>query len=401
MTEYRWKGIDQKGSSQKGIMAAASPESLRQQLQDQGIALLWHRQSYLKKIMHYRIGTRKIYSKDLALFFQHISILLEHGITLVKALQTCVLQSKSTELKKLITTIIPSIQHGRSFAQALEEHAPDIPSHLQFLLIIGEQTGSLASMCKNLGNHLHSTQELKSKIKQTLLVPTVTGIFALVVTLLILLFIVPHFQELFKTSHLELPAITQRIFFLSSLLKSPWALVLLSFPILCLTLIRNHVKQLGYSLGLKMPYIKNILLSMISLTFLETLSLYVRAGLPLSQGLEQTQSLATCTQINRAIQSISMLVLQGNSLEYALEQSPIALCSPTVISLIGVGERAGNLDLMLEKSVTWQHSELTKKLDLISSLASPVLMIVLGCLITALLVTIYLPIFNMALVPLA
>lgn len=401
MTEYRWKGIDQKGAPQKGIMVAASPESLRQQLQDQDIALLWHKQSHLKNIMHYRIGTRKICSTDLALFFQHISILLEHGITLVKALQTCSSQSKSTELKKLITTLIPSIQHGKSFAQALEEHAPYFPNHLRFLLMIGEQTGSLAIICKNLGNHLHATQELKNKIKQTLLVPAVTGIFALVVTLLILLFIVPHFEELFKTSHLALPAVTQRIFFLSSLLKNPWTLALLSLPIFCLILMRHHLKQLVHSLALKIPFIKNILLSVVSLTFLETLSLYVQTGLPLAQGLEQAQALVTCSEINKAIQSVTMLVLQGNSLEYALGQSRIELCSPTVISLIGVGEKAGNLDLMLEKSVTWQRSELTKKLDLISSLASPVLMIALGCLITALLVTIYLPIFNMALVPLA
>lgn len=404
MTEYHWTGIDNNGIQKKGRTFAPSVELLRQDLYEQGIALLQHRQPRLKRLLTYRISTKTVSLTNLAAFFEHMSILLENGIPLVKALQTCADQTSSQELRQLIIRLIPDVEEGKNFAQAFQTHAPHLPVYVRSLLAIGQQTGSLGIICKNLSEHLNANQALKRRVKSTLMVPAITAIFALAVTLLILVFIVPHFEQLFQASRLSLPILTQRIFLISSIIRSPLGIGIIGFFLLGLITVPRlvptlRVKQWAYSIGLTIPYIKNILNMSTSLTFLETLSLYSKAGLPLVKSLEAAQILITHPQFNTGIQRVIALVTQGNSLEQALQICSPALCSSTVISLIGVGQQTGKLDLMLEKSVLWQRSELSKKLETASSLANPLLMIILGVVITTLLVTIYLPIFNMAMVP--
>ncbi|GEM_PF-2794548 len=404
MIEYHWKGIDKNGLSCKGKTVAPCVEDLRKNLYEQGIALLYHKEPRLKRLFSYRMTTKNVSLSDFGSFFQHIGILLEHGIPLTKALQTCENQTSSTELKRLIALIIPDIEEGKNFAHAFQKHAPYLPFYVRSLLAVGQQTGSLGIICKNLSEHINANQALKRRVKSALLAPAITGIFAVIVTLLILVFIVPHFEQLFHTSRLNLPILTQRIFFISSTIRSPLGIGSICFAVLgIITLPRlispSHLKQWAYSVGSTIPYFKNIVNMSTSLTFLEILSLYSKAGLPLVQSLEAAQILIVHPQFNASIRNLIVMVRQGNSLEQALEQSWTALCSPTVISLIGVGLQTGTIDSMLEKSVAWQRSELSKRLETASSLANPALMIILGGVITVLLVTIYLPIFNMALVP--
>lgn len=404
MTEYHWTGIDTNGIQKKGKAFAHSVESLRQDLYNQGIALLQHRQPRLKQFLTYRISTKTISLTNLAAFFEHIGILLENGIPLVKALQTCGDQTSNQELRQLIAGLIPDVEKGKNFAQAFQAHAPYLPFYVRSLLSIGQQTGSLGAICKNLSEHLNANQALKRRVKSTLMVPAITAVFALAVTLLILVFIVPHFEQLFHASRMSLPPLTQRIFFISSIIRSSFGigtivffgLGLIALPRLIPT---TQLKKWVYRIGSSIPYVKNILGMSISLTFLETLSLYSKTGLPLIQSLEAAQTIITHPQFNAGIQRVIALVTQGNSLEQALAQCSPALCSPTVISLIGVGQQTGNINMMLQKSVLWQHSELSKKLEMASALANPLLMIILGGVITTLLITIYLPIFNMALIP--
>lgn len=404
MTEYHWTGIDGNGMQKKGRTFAPSVEFLRQDLYEQGIALLQHRESRLKRLLAYRISAKTVSLTSLAAFFEHISILLENGIPLVKALKTCRDQTSSSELKQLILHLIPDVEEGKNFAQAFQTHAPYLPFYVRSLLAIGHQTGSLGIICKNLSEHLSANQALKQRLKSTLIIPAITAIFAVIVTFLILVFIVPHFEKIFHASRLNLPALTQRIFFISSITRSPLGIGIIGFFGLGLIALQHlastsRLKQWAYSLGSTIPYIKNILGMSTSLTFLETLNLYSKAGLPLIQGLKASQIVITHPGFNAGIRRVIALVTQGNSLEQALQICSPALCSPTVISLIGVGQQTGNLDLMLEKSVIWQRSELSKKLETASTLANPLIMIILGGIITTLLITIYLPIFNMALIP--
>lgn len=404
MTEYHWTGIDTNGIQKKGRTFAPSVEFLRQDLYGQGIALLQHRQPRLRRLLTYRINTKTVSLTSLAAFFEHISILLENGIPLVKALKTCGDQTSSPELTQLIVRLTPDVEEGKNFAQAFQMHAPYLPFYVRSLLALGQQTGSLGAICKNLSEHLSANQALKRRVTSTLMVPAITAAFAIVVTLLILVFIVPHFEQLFQASRLSLPVLTQRIFFISSTIRSPLGIGTISFFLLGLIALPRliptvQLRKWVYKLGSTIPYAKNILRMFTSLTFLETLSLYSKAGLSLIQSLEAAQILIIHPQFNTGIHNVIALVTQGNSLEQALTQCSPALCSPTVISLIGVGQQTGNLDMMLEKSLLWQRSELCKKLETASTLANPLLMIILGGVITMLLVTIYLPIFNMALIP--
>lgn len=404
MTEYHWTGIDSNGIQKTGRSFAPSVEFLRQDLYEQGIALLQHKQPRLKRLLCYRIKSTTIALPILASFFEHIGILLENGIPLIKALKTCADQTSSPELKEFIYQLIPDVEKGKNFAQAFQTHAPYLPFYVQSLIAIGNQTGSLAIICKNLSEHLNASQALKQRVKSTLTVPVITAIFAVVITFLILVFIVPHFEKLFHSSRMSLPVITQRIFLMSSAIRSPLGIGIISFLGFGLIMLPRFIPTVQlrkwiYSFGSIIPYIKNILNLSNALTFLETLNLYSKAGLPLIQSLEAAQILITHPAFNAGIRRIITLVTQGTTLEQALKTSSPSLCSPTVISLIGVGLQTGNIGLMLEKSVIWQRSELSKKLEMASMLANPILMIIIGCIITTLLITIYLPIFNMALIP--
>lgn len=405
MTEYRWKGIDQQGKSCRGKMFATTVSSLQKQLHEQGIALLEYRQSSLNTWFKKKIHThQQITMLNLAHFFEQLSILLESGIPLSSALQTCSVQARPELLQKIIEAIIIDIHHGETFSHALSKHSTILPSSITSPLRNAEQTGSLSIICKDLSEYLTANQAIKTSVKHALLVPTITAIFAVGITLSILFFIVPHFEQLFQASHAALPVMTRRLFFLSTLLRSKWGLTFLSGSLLLLATSRfvqfRKLKRIFFGGLIKIPYINNIFFATLNLNFLSTLYLYVQAGLPLDLGVEQAQKMTTNTDYQAFLESIKISLTQGNSLESSLRKSKFPyLHSPTIISLIGVGEQSGNLQEMLKKSRTWQYSELMHTMNRISSLAGPFFMLLLGSFIAGLLITIYSPIFNLAMRP--
>lgn len=404
MIEYRWQGIDQYGVSKKGVSFALSQESLEQQLKFDGIALLECKEPFFKRLFNINILKKtKIDLIEKALFFQHVGTLLEHGIPIVKALKSAAHQAGAVNFKSIIIEIISDVEKGKKFSSSFCSHFPQEALKFSILLENAETTGSLGSVCKQIGNNIESIQSIKQSIRRAIATPALTAVFALIVTMAIILFVVPHFEELFRSSKTAIPTITQNLFVFSAWIKSQFGLVfLVGFSLGFIFIVRINklrmlVKKIINFLLPSIPIFNHIFFDYIALSFLQTVSLYVNAGLPLIVGIDKAQEIiSNLVAYSSFEKTIATRVMDGISLEKALYEFKIQFCSPIIISLIGIGEQTGNLGKMLDKAICLQENQLYKRLETATTLVGPIFTIILGLFIAGLLIAIYLPIFGLA-----
>jgi type IV pilus assembly protein PilC len=402
MPRYQWEGINAEGKLQRGTWEASSQEALRQHLIEQGIALLRYavcKRSFLWLVITSR---KTIATPDLIMFFEHLGMLLISGVDLVKALNSCAAQTSNKYFQKTIRRVLQEVLRGGTLAESIEHNIPNLEPHIIPLIVTGEQTGSLGIVCQSLGLHLSKYQELHKTIRQSLMLPGITLASAFFITLLVLLFVIPAFEELFITSHAKIPGSTKFLIAVSHNLSSQYILFAISSLILLVLLGmrfgRKTFKNAVNTFFSCIPLIKNFVVSCQLIRFFDLLALFLAAGFPLIEGLKRAQGALVESFIEKPVCQIVKALEQGCSFEKALNNNS-KIFPPAVVALIGVGEKTGNLELMINKTVLLLEKQLNEKLSFLTTILGPAVMILLGMCIAALLVVLYLPIFNIAATP--
>lgn len=402
MPTYQWEGIDVLGKLQRGTWEAYSPEMLRQHLIEQGIALLSYT-IYKRSLMRLMLSSREtIATADLILFFEHLGMLLSSGVDLVKALNSCAVQTNNKYFQKAIRRVLQQVLRGATLAEAMAKNLPNLEPQIIPLIVTGEQTGSLGAVCQSLGQHLSKHQELHKKVRQSLMLPGITLASALFITLLVILFVIPAFEELFAASHAQIPGSTKILITISHHLRSPYILFAVSSFIL-LVLLGMHLGKKSFKKVIDAIFscispIKNFVVAFQLIRFFDLLSLFLAAGFPLIEGLRRAQAALVTTQIEKPVHLIIETLEQGCSFETALNNNS-KVFPPAVVALIGVGEKTGNLEFMINKTALLLEKQLNEKLSFLTTILGPAVMIILGICIAVLLVVLYLPIFNIAAAP--
>ena len=392
---FIWTGTDKRGVKVKGKTRNNNPALIKADLRKQGIRpLTVKKQSTLFK----KSAKKKIIPKDLAVFFRQLATMMSAGVPLVQAFEIIGRGHENAGMQELLLNIKAEIESGTSLADSLAKHPLYFDNLVISLVSAGEQAGVLETLLDKIATYKEKTEVMKSKIKKALFYPTAVIIVAFIVTAILLIFVVPQFEDLFRNFGADLPAFTRVVVNLSEFMQAYWWIV---FGIVTGIVIgfkegKKRSQKFGRFLDrmiLKMPVIGPIMHKAAVARYARTLATMFAAGVPLVDALQSVAGATGNVVYSDAVLMMRDSVATGQQLTFAMNQT--GLFPNMVEQMIAIGEESGSLDSMLSKVADFYEQEVDDAVDALSSLLEPLIMSILGVLIGGLVVAMYLPIFKM------
>ncbi|MDG2155557.1 MAG: type II secretion system F family protein [Gammaproteobacteria bacterium] len=390
---FIWKGLDKQGKPIKGKLVAASEAAVRNHLRNKGfVAKKIHKQSTLFA------ASSRIGAADIAIFSRQLATMLAAGIPLVQALDIVGNGHENPGMQKLILSIKTEIEGGNTLASSLAKHPLYFDDLFVSLVEAGEQAGALETLLDKIATYKEKTEAIKKKIKKALFYPTAVMVVAVVVTAILLIFVIPEFENLFNGFGADLPAFTRMVIDLSKFIRAEgiWIVLGIGFASAAFIYFKKRsraMREVLDKIGLKLPIIGSILTKACIARFARTLSTMFSAGVPLVEGLESVAGATGSIVYEQAVLQIRDEVSTGMRLQQAMENTD--KFPNMVIQMIAVGEESGSLDEMSSKVADFYEDDVDAAVDGMSSLLEPLIMAILGVLVGGLVVAMYLPIFKM------
>lgn len=391
LTTFRWNGVDTNGLRQSGQIQALNADLARVQLRRQGLCNV-----HIQRLWWAQPNTVK--AKDLSNMTRQWSAMLQAGVPVVQALDMMSRSASSVNLTKIIHSIRQDVQAGAALHQALAKHPQHFSSLFVHMVQAGESAGILEAMMARLSQTLEKNEALRSKIRSALMYPVTVLLVALGILVLILVLVVPVFEDVFESFGAQLPWPTQMVVGLSDGLAQAWPVAL---PACALTIWglqqpssgALRIRQWLSRCLLRWPVVGPLIASAVVARWAQTLSALLSAGVPLTEALGPTAQACDHLVFERATLTVQRKVAQGSSLSEAMAQShrfPAML-----VQLCATGEETGSLANLLGRASDLMETELNDQVNGLSSLLEPLIIVVLGGFIGAILVAMYLPIFHL------
>jgi type IV pilus assembly protein PilC len=390
---FVWEGTDKKGKRIKGKMLAVSEAAVKADLRRQGVlAKRVRKESQLFK------SGKKITSEDIALFARQLATMLQAGIPMVQCFDIIGNGHDKPSMQKLVLAIKSDVEAGTSLHEALGKHPLYFDDLFVNLVEAGEHAGALETLLDKVAVYKEKTEALKKKIKKALFYPAAVLAVAVIVTIILLVFVIPQFESLFKGFGADLPAFTQMVINLSRFVQSQgwWMLILVVGAGFSFFYFKKRSRPMRRALDrmmLKAPVVGPIMVKAAIARYSRTLSTMFAAGVPLVEALTSVAGATGNIVYEEATLRIRDEVSTGQRLQRSMEQT--GLFPNMVIQMIAVGEESGSLDSMAAKVADFYEADVDAAVDAMSSLLEPLIMAILGVLVGGLVVAMYLPIFKL------
>lgn len=393
-TGFLWEGTDRNGKKIKGKSLANNEAQVRADLRRQGVVPT----RIKKQSKGLFAGGGKITTGDIALFSRMLATMLAAGIPLVQAFEIVASGHENAAMQKLILTIKGDVEGGSSLAEALAKQPLYFDDLFVNLVESGEQAGALESLLEKIATYKEKTEAIKKKIKKALTYPAAVLVVALVVTTILLIFVIPSFEDLFQGFGADLPSFTRMIIDLSLFVRTKgfYIVTLIVGAVSTFLYFQKRSRPFRHFLDrlmLKMPIIGPILEKAAIARYARTLSTMFAAGVPLVEALDSVAGATGNIVYEIAVLQIRDEVATGQRLQQAMENTD--LFPNMVIQMIAVGEESGSLDAMSSKVADFYEADVDDAVDNLSSLLEPMIMAILGVLVGGLVVAMYLPIFKL------
>jgi len=390
---FTWEGTDNRGQKVKGKTVAASEAAVRAQLRRQGVVPVRIRK---QSALFQKSG--KVTPGDIAIFSRQLATMLTAGIPLVQGFEIIGSGHDNPAMQKLIMGIKADLESGTALAEALGRHPLYFDDLYVNLVTAGEQAGSLDTLLDKVATYKEKTEAIKKKIKKALFYPAAVMVVAVIVTVILLIFVIPQFESLFKGFGADLPAFTRMVIDLSKFVQTKgWFLALViggGGAFYVYTKKRSKkLREWEDRLFLKLPIVGSILVKAAIARFARTLSTMFSAGVPLVEALQSVAGATGNIVYEKAVLQMKDEVATGQRLQRAMENTE--LFPNTVIQMIAVGEESGSLDEMSAKVADFYEADVDNAVDSMSSLLEPLIMAILGVLVGGLVIAMYLPIFKL------
>ena len=393
-TPFLWEGTDRKGNKIKGKSMAADEAAVRADLRRQGVV-----PSRIKKQSAglFR-GPGKVTAGDIAIFSRQLATMLGAGIPLVQAFEIVGSGHENAAMQKLIMAVKSDVEGGSALAEAMAKHPLHFDDLFVNLVEAGEQAGALETLLDKIATYKEKTEAIKKKIKKALTYPAAVLVVAFVVTIILLIFVIPAFEDLFKGFGADLPAFTRMVIDLSKFVRDQgWLLAMvIAGAIYTFFYFQKRSRPMRHFLdrmALNLPIIGPILQKASIARYARTLSTMFAAGVPLVEALESVAGATGNIVYEIGVLRMKDEVSTGQRLQQAMENTD--LFPNMVIQMIAVGEESGSLDDMSAKVADFYEEDVDNAVDNLSSLLEPMIMAILGVLVGGLVVAMYLLIFKM------
>lgn len=392
---YAWEGIDRTGKRVRGEMSAPSEAFVRSGLRRQGI-----NPSRIKRKSRPLFGTRggRVSPKDIAVFSRQLATMISAGIPLVQAFEIIGRGNANRGMQDLVLEVKSDVEAGGRLAAALGRHPEHFSALFVNLVAAGEHAGVLEDILNKVAIYLEKTEALKSRVRSALFYPTAVIVVAFVITSILLVYVIPQFEDLFKGFGADLPALTLMVIALSKWFQANWYLLVggIVLGIVGLVQARRRSRRVAEFLDrllLRLPVIGDILHKSAVARFARTLSTMFAAGTPLVEAMVSVAGATGNIVYQDAVMKMRDEVATGTQLQATMRQA--ALFPGMVVQMVAIGEESGSLDTMLGKVADWYEQEVDDAVASLTSLLEPIIMVVLGLVIGGLVVAMYLPIFKM------
>jgi type IV pilus assembly protein PilC len=324
--------------------------------------------------------------------------MMSSGVPLVQSFEIIGRGHENPRMQTLLLQIKNDVESGNPLAESLAKHPLQFDELFCNLVRAGEHAGILEALLHKIATYKEKTEAIKAKIKKALFYPTAVIVVAIIVTAILLIFVVPQFEELFSGFGASLPAFTQLVINLSKFMQAYWFLVLIGLigTIYGFIQLKRRSVKFGHALdkmSLKIPIIGPILNKAAISRFSRTLSTMFAAGVPLVEAMDSVAGATGNIVYSDAIIRIRDEVSTGRQLNAAMRDAN--LFPSMVVQMVAIGEESGALDEMLAKVADFYDAEVDNAVDSLSSLLEPIIMAVLGVLVGGLVVAMYLPIFKL------
>jgi type IV pilus assembly protein PilC len=395
MVEFVWQGRDKRGVVMKGEQLAKNANLLRAELRKQGIT-----PTVVKaKSKPWFGGAKPIKPRDIAIFSRQLATMMKSGVPIVMALEIIGGGNKNQAMKKMVQGLRNDIEGGASISEALERYPVQFDELYRNLVSAGETSGVLETVLETIAVYKENMESIKGKIKKALFYPASIVAVAIIVSGILLVFVVPTFEEAFKSFGTELPAFTNLVFGISRKLVQWWWLVAILVGAAVFTFLFFYKRSVPLQhfidrMMLKIPVIGQVLHNSAVARFARTLAVTFQAGVPLVEALDSVAGATGNTVYEKAVRRMKEDVSVGYPVNVAMKQ--VNVFPHMVVQMTAIGEEAGALDAMLFKVAEFYEEEVSNAVDAMSSLIEPLVMVVIGTFVGAIVIAMYLPIFKLA-----
>ena len=388
---FEWEGKDRHGKIVRGELRAGGQAQVQATLRRQGIVT-----TKIKK-RRMRAGKR-IKPRDIAIFTRQLATMMKAGVPLLQSFDIVGRGNPNPSVAKLLNDIRADVETGTSLSSAFRKFPLYFNNLYCNLVEAGEAAGILESILDRLATYMEKTEAIKSKIKSALMYPIAVVVVAFVVVSVIMIFVIPAFKEVFSNFGADLPAPTLFTIAISEFFVANWWWM---FPLLFAAIFffmqawrRNEKVQMFMDrLLLKLPIFGPIIEKSVVARWTRTLSTMFAAGVPLVESLDSVGGAAGNALYAQATQKIQQEVSTGTSLTTAMANAN--LFPSIVLQMAAIGEESGSLDHMLGKAADFYEAEVDEAVAGLSSLMEPIIIVVLGTIIGGIVVSMYLPIFQL------
>ncbi len=396
MPTFTYDGVDRKGLKIKGELPARNMALAKVTLRKQGITINNIREK--RKNILEGLMKKKVSTLDITVFTRQLATMMKAGVPLVQGFEIVAEGLENPAMREVVLGIKGEVEGGNTFAGALRKYPQYFDKLFCSLVESGEQSGALETMLDRVAIYKEKSELLKQKIKKAMKYPMTVIVVAIIVTIILMVKVVPVFEDLFTSFGADLPAFTKMVVNMSQWMQKYWFLLIIGIGGTVAAFIEAKKRSQKFrdtldKLALKLPIFGDLVYKAIIARYSRTLATTFAAGVPLIDALESTAGATNNVIYERAVMKIREDVSTGQQLQFAMRASN--LFPPMAVQMVAIGEESGALDAMLDKVATHFENEVDNAVDGLTSMMEPLIMAILGVLVGGLVVAMYLPIFQM------
>ena len=394
---FTWEGRTRTGELKRGEMEAADAEAVNTRLRQMQIQPTKVR----RKLGDFGFkipGIGGVGQKDLVIFTRQFATMIDAGLPLVQCLDILSTQADNPALREVLTKVKNKVEQGSTFADALKDHPKVFDELYTQLVAAGEIGGILDTILNRLAQYIEKSSKLRAKVKGALTYPSIVLVVAIGVTAVLLIFVTPTFEKMFKDFGQALPAPTQFVVDLSRFMQH-YIIYMVVGVIALIVAFRMFVanpkgREIWDGLVIKSPLFGTLIRKVAVARFTRTLGTMISSGVPILDALEVTANTAGNRTVEKAIRYTKAQISEGKTITQPLAETQVF--PPMVVQMVGVGEATGAMDTMLSKIADFYDDEVDSAVAALTSMIEPVMMVFLGGVVGGFLVAMYLPIFSIA-----
>ncbi|HEY6005758.1 MAG TPA: type II secretion system F family protein [Anaeromyxobacter sp.] len=394
---FRWSGRTKAGDVRSGEMEAQDASAVEARLRQMGIEPT----KVKKKPKALRIaipGIGGVKTKDILVFTRQFSVMIDAGLPLVQALDIIGTQADNPAFRRVLLAVKARVEAGSTFADALGEHPKVFDELFVQLVRAGEIGGILDTILQRLGAYIEKNEKLKRRVKGAMVYPAIVLLIAVGVVGVLITFVVPTFEKMFKDMGGSLPAPTQLLIDVSKSFRASWYLYV-GIPVAIFVGFtawtrKGRGQEIWHDTILKMPLFGTLVRKVAVARFTRTLGTMLSSGVPILDALEIVARSAGNRTIERGILYVRAKISEGKNIAGPLADTKVF--PPMVVQMIGVGEATGAMDTMLSKIADFYDDEVDVAVAALTSMIEPLMMVFLGGTVGFFMIAMYLPIFTMA-----